>query len=81
MYKFYMAHCINEIVCRYKLNQNKRKSIYNLKEKLMDRDSVILAEDITAAGPMGHSITLDDFEKTLKFQFGEYEAQRIRDYF
>lgn len=27
-----MAHCINEIVCRYRVNQEKRKTIYSLKE-------------------------------------------------
>lgn len=32
MYKFYMAHCINEMVCRYRLNQEKTHKIYNLKE-------------------------------------------------
>ena len=30
---------------------------------------------------MGHSITLEDFEKALKFKLGEYEAMRIKDYF
>jgi len=32
LYKFYMAHCINEIICRYRLNQEKRRKVFSLKE-------------------------------------------------
>ena len=40
MYKFYMAHCINEMMCRFRLNLDKRKDVMSLKEKLFDAQSL-----------------------------------------
>ena len=34
MYKFYMAHCLCEIISRYRLNQEKLRIIYALRDKL-----------------------------------------------
>jgi hypothetical protein len=36
MYKFYMAHCINEMMCRFRLNKEKKKDVMSLKERLSD---------------------------------------------
>ena len=34
MYKFYMAHCINEICCRYRSNKDKTKKIFSIREAM-----------------------------------------------
>lgn len=36
LYKFYMAHCINEIVCRYRLNQDKRNKIFAIRDMVVE---------------------------------------------
>ena len=36
MYKFYMAHCLNEIVSRFRLNADKRKEVNTLKESMFE---------------------------------------------
>ena len=41
MYKFNMAHCFDEITCRYRLNQNKRKIVRGLKVTLFDAKSMV----------------------------------------
>lgn len=55
MYKFYMAHCINEIVCRFKLNQDKCKIIYSLKEILSVDIGNIIGDMQTGGGPAAMS--------------------------
>ena len=76
MYKFYMAHCINEIVCRYRVNQDKRKTINSLKDQLIP-----LVADPTATPAPVQEIKINDLYEQLVHKFGEYEAQRIRDFF
>ena len=44
MYKFYMAHCINEIVCRYRLNAEKRREIFMLRDYLVDSKNLLMAD-------------------------------------
>ena len=80
MYKFYMAHCINEIVYRFLLNQEKRRTIYSCKEFLTETKKLSLeqAASITAKGSL---IELDDFQKVLELKFGDYEAARIASFF
>ena len=36
MYKFYMAHCLCEILNRFRLNQDKRRAIYGMREHMVD---------------------------------------------
>lgn len=77
LYKFYMAHCINEIVYRFRLNLEKRKDVVSLKEKLINAKSQIANRTPHGAG----IIEINAFEKTLVSKFGEYEAERISGFF
>ena len=61
MFKFYMAHCLNETICRYKLNQDKRRQIYKLKDHLVDAKKLLLDHSFTTATPEGSLIDLKDF--------------------
>ena len=82
MYKFYMAHCINEMVCRYKLNIDKRKDILLLRSALSQDGK--LDGNILSAGQAASQATLihlQDFQAALTTKFGDYEAQRIAGFF
>ena len=61
LYKFYMAHCINEIVYRYRLNFQKRKEILVLKERLVDAKSLVFETASVTTGAQGTLIDLKDF--------------------
>ena len=45
MYKFNMAHCFDEITCRYRLNQKKRKIVRGLKTTLFSNKSLVSTAD------------------------------------
>ena len=47
MYKFNMAHCFDEITCRYRLNQKKRKIVRGLKATLFDAKAIVQSADGT----------------------------------
>ena len=82
LYKFYMAHCINEIVCRYRGNQDKRKTIYSLKDSLVPLN----AEPVTSGqyhnqNQYAFQISIEELCERLIEKFGEYEAGRIKEFF
>jgi serine/threonine protein kinase len=44
MYKFYMAHCINEVICRFRINRDKRRQIHLLRDRLVDSKPLVYGE-------------------------------------
>ena len=76
MYKFYMAHCINEITFRFRLNIDKLKDVASLKEKLIDARKIF---ETPASNK--NLLHIEDFKKELVTKFGEYEAHRISNFF
>lgn len=79
LYKFYMAHCLNEIVYRFRLNLEKRKDVLSLKEKLISAKH--LSGNNHSRTPDPDVIEINYFERTLVSKFGEYEAERIAGFF
>ena len=81
MYKFYMAHCLNEMVCRYRLNFYKKREIIALKERLVDAKNLTFDTLSVTTGAQSVLIDLADFQRGLEFRFGEFEAERIANFF
>jgi len=78
--KFYMAHCINEIINRYRMNCDKRRQIYLLKEHLLDSKQMVFQENPRAAYQSA-MINLTDFKDAVAEKLGDFEAERIGGYF
>ena len=79
LFKFYMAHCLNEIIYRFRFNLEKRKEVISLKEKLVNSKN-ILNETKHYHGDE-HVLNIKEFEDALSTKFGEYEAHRVASFF
>ena len=75
-----MAHLINEMIYRYRLCHDKRKTVKSLRENLVDARNLAMGTS-TPGGSHSKIISLDEFKRGIVEVFGEYEAQRIELYF
>ena len=80
LYKFNMANCLDEIVCRYNQFQEKCKEVRKLKFSHFDHKHRLRLDGDTRHHDVIESnkkITLKYFEEGLISQLGEYQAKRI----
>ena len=94
MYKFNVAHCFDEIIWRFRLNQSKQKAIRMSKHLFEAKNTVKEAVNaysnaLQQDGALIHSfniqradsLSLSGFEHSMVDYFGEFEAKRITQYF